>query len=91
MNETNNEQMDRLSRLSEKQPDLYAQLPAQAKISLGIYESTKPTANNGLSSDELLRLRGLKQRIAEDVLSPSERISVALKISEMEKNINANK
>jgi hypothetical protein len=80
--ETNN-QMEQLARLSEKQPDLYAQLPAQAKISLGIYESTKPTTN-GLSADDRLRLAALNRRVAQDNLSPQERTSLAIEILNLE-------
>jgi hypothetical protein len=87
MNEFNqNEQMELLLEAKQNQPDLYAQLPAQAKISLGIYESTKPTAT-GLTTDELLRLAGLKRRIVQDVLSPSERTVTALEILNLEKTI----
>ncbi len=89
MNEFNkNEQMEQLARLSEKQPDLYAQLPATTKISLGIYESGKQRATHaGLTPDEHLRLRGLKQSIAGDNLSPKELIVMALEITNLEKNI----
>jgi sRNA-binding protein len=88
MNEKLNNEMEHLARLSDKQPELFAQLPAATKISLGIYQSTKTTANNGLSADELLRLRGLKQRIAQDILSPQERTVMALEILNLEeKNI----
>ncbi len=78
-----NEQFEILLRAKQKHPNLYAQLPATTKISLGIYESTKTTAN-GLTADELLRLRGFKQRISQDVLSPSERTSLALEIQTLE-------
>ncbi len=78
-----NEQMELLLTAKQKQPELYAQLPAATKMSVGIYESTKkPT--NGLTADELLRLRGFKQSISQDVLSPQERTAMALKISELE-------
>jgi hypothetical protein len=88
MNEFNkNEQMERLARLSEKQPDA---ISSEQRMSLGIYESTKPTTN-GLSADDRLRLAGLKQRIATDVLSPSERTSLAIEISNLEKNTGDNK
>jgi hypothetical protein len=83
-------EMELLLQAKQKQPDLYAQLPATTKMSLGIYESTKPTTN-GLSADEHLRLAGLKQRIATDVLSPSERTSLAIEISNLEKNTGDNK
>jgi hypothetical protein len=83
-----NEQMELLLQAKQNQPERFAQLPAQAKIAVGIYEGTKPTANNGLTADELLRLRGLKRRIAEDVLSPGERTSLAIEIINLEqKNI----
>ncbi len=83
--ETDNE-MELLIKAKQNQPDLYAQLPATTKISLGIYESTKTTAN-GLSSDDCLRLAGLKQSVAQDNLSPSERTVMALEITNLEKNI----
>ncbi len=84
MNEfqTDNE-MELLIKAKQNQPELYAQLPATTKISLGIYESTKPTTT-GLSADDRLRLAGLKQRITTNNLSSGERISLALKISELE-------
>jgi hypothetical protein len=87
--ETNLE-MEYLRKLREQQPEVYDNLPATTKISLGIYESTKPTTNE-LTTDDRLRLRGFKQRIAQDNLSPSERTSLALKILELEKNIGENK
>jgi hypothetical protein len=83
--------MEQLAQLSEKQPELFAQLPAVTKMSLGIYESAKPTTN-GLSADDRLRLAGLKQRIAQDILSPSERTVMALEILNLEeKNIGDKK
>jgi hypothetical protein len=78
-----NNEMELLLKAKQNQPDLYAQLPAQAKISLGIYESTKPTTN-GLSADERLRLAGLKQSVARDVLSPQERITKSVEILNLE-------
>ncbi len=78
-----NNEMELLLQAKQNQPDLYAQLPAQAKISLGIYESTKPTTN-GLPADDRLRLAGLKQRIVQDNLSPSERTVTALEILNLE-------
>jgi hypothetical protein len=84
MNEKLNNEMELLLQAKQNQPDLYAQLPAATKISLGIYESAKPAANNELSADERLRLAGLKQRIATDVLSPGERTSLAIEILNLE-------
>ncbi len=78
-----NEQMELLLEAKLNKPQLYAQLPATTKMQLGIYESTKTTAN-GLTADELLQLRGFKQRISQDILTPQERTSLALKISELE-------
>ncbi len=81
--ETNNE-MEQLARLSEKQPDA---ISSEQRMSLGIYEIAKQHhARTGLSADDRLRLGGLKQRIAQDKLSPSERTSLALEILELEKN-----
>ncbi len=80
--EANNE-LELLLRAKQNQPELYAQLPATTKMSLGIYESTKPKTN-GLSADEKLRLAGLKQRIATDNLKPNERTSLALEILDLE-------
>ncbi len=78
--------MELLIKAKQNQPDLYAQLPATTKISLGIYESTKkPT--NGLTTDDRLRLAGLKKSIAQDVLSPQERTVMALEITNFEKRI----
>ncbi len=84
MNEfqTDNE-MELLIKAKQNQPELYAQLPATTKISLGIYESTKPTTN-GLSADDRLRLAGLKQSVAQDVLSPQERITKSVEILNLE-------
>jgi hypothetical protein len=82
MNETNNEQMERLSRLSEKQPDA---ISSEQRMSLGLYQIAKQRATHaGLSSDELLRLRGLKLSVARDVLSPQERITKSVEISNLE-------
>jgi hypothetical protein len=85
MNEFNqNEQMEQLARLSEKQPNA---ISAEQRISLGLYQIAKQHATtNGLTADERLRLAGLKQRIASDVLSPSERITKSLEIQNLEKN-----
>lgn len=80
--ETDN-QMEQLARLSEKQPDA---ISSEQRMSLGIYESTKPTTN-GLSADEHLRLAGLKQSVARDVLSPQERIIKSIEISNLEERI----
>jgi hypothetical protein len=84
MNEfkTDNE-MELLRKLHEQQPEIYAQLPATTKISLGIYESTK-TTTNGLTADERLKLAGLKQSVARDVLSPQERITKSVEILNLE-------
>jgi hypothetical protein len=83
MNEFNkSEQMERLARLSEKQPDA---ISSEQRMSLGIYQIAQQRATHaGLTPDEHLRLRGLKQSIAADNLSSGERISLALKISELE-------
>ncbi len=83
--ETNNK-MELLARLSEKQPDA---ISSEQRMSLGIYEIAKQhAAANGLSADERLRLRGLKQSIATDNLSPSARTVMALEILNLEqKNI----
>jgi hypothetical protein len=80
--EVNNE-MELVLQAKRNQPELFAQLPATTKIAVGIYASTKPSTN-GLSADDRLRLAGFKQRIAQDNLSPTERTSLALKISELE-------
>jgi hypothetical protein len=78
-----NNEMELLIKAKQNQPDLYAQLPATTKMSLGIYESTK-TTTNGLSADDRLRLAGLKQSVAKDNLSAQERITKSLEISELE-------
>ncbi len=81
--ETNN-QMEQLTRLSEKQPDA---ISSEQRMSLGLYQIAKQHhVNTGLSADERLRLAGLKQRIAQDNLSPGERTSLALEIINLEKN-----
>jgi hypothetical protein len=80
--ETDNE-MELLIKAKQNQPELYAKLPAATKMSLGIYESTK-TTTNGLSADDRLRLAGLKQSVARDVLSPSERITKSVEILNLE-------
>jgi hypothetical protein len=83
MNEKLNNEMELLIKAKQNQPDLYAQLPATTKMQVGLYQSTKITTN-GLSADDRLRLAGLKQRIATDVLSPGERTSLALEILNLE-------
>jgi hypothetical protein len=85
-----NVEMERLLIAKQNQPDIFAQIPATTKMSVGIYESGKPTTNE-LSEAELLRLRGLKQSITEQNLTPSERTSLALEIFRMEKNNDTNK
>jgi hypothetical protein len=83
-----NEYLELLLRTKKTQPDLYAKIPAAAKMSLGIYEGEKARAvNTGLTTDEVLRLRGLKLSIASDNLSPSERITKSLEITNLEKRI----
>ncbi len=85
----NNNEMEQLARLSEKQPDA---ISSEQRMSLGLYQIAKQNAvNTGLSADERLRLRGLKQRIATDILPSSERISLALEISQLEKNNDTHK
>jgi hypothetical protein len=84
--ETNN-QMEQLARLSEKQPDA---ISSEQRMSLGIYESTKPTTN-GLSADDRLRLAGLKQSVARDVLSPQERITKSVEILNLEEKNTGDK
>jgi hypothetical protein len=93
MNEFNqNEQMELLLQAKQKQPQLYAQLPAATKMALGIYQNEKQNATaNGLTADEHLRLRGLKLSLAKDNLPPSERISKSLEIQNLEKNITGDK
>ncbi len=81
--ETDNE-MELVLQAKRNQPELFAQLPATTKIAVGIYASTKPSTN-GLTTDDRLRLRGLKQSIAQDNLSPSERTVMALEITNLEK------
>jgi hypothetical protein len=80
--ETDNE-MELLIKAKQNQPELFAQLPATTKIAVGIYASTKPSTN-GLSADDRLRLAGLKQSVAQDVLSPQERITKSVEISNLE-------
>ncbi len=80
-----NEQMELLLQAKQKQPDLYSKLPPATKMALGIYQNEKQsTVRTELTTNELLRLRGLKLSIASDNLSPQERTSLALKISELE-------
>jgi hypothetical protein len=82
--ETDN-QMEQLARLSEKQPDA---ISSEQRMSLGIYQiAQQRAANTGLTPDEHLRLRGLKQSIAGDVLSPQERIIKSIEISNLEELI----
>ncbi len=83
--ETDSE-MELVLQAKRNQPELFARLPATTKIAVGIYESTKTTAN-GLSADDRLRLRGLKQSVAQDVLSPQERIIKSIEISNLEERI----
>jgi hypothetical protein len=86
--ETDNE-MEILLRAKQNQPELYAKLPAATKMSLGIYESTKTTTNK-LSANEILQLRGLKQSLAQDNLSPSERITKSVEILNLEEKNKKN-
>ncbi len=86
--ETDN-QMEILLKAKQNQPELYAKLPAATKMSLGIYESTK-TTTNGLSADDRLKLAGLKQSIAQDVLSPQERITKSVEILNLEEKNKKN-
>jgi hypothetical protein len=80
-----NEEMELFIRAKKHQPELFAQLQPAQKMQLGIYEGEKARAvNTGLTSEEVLRLRGLKLSIASDNLSPQERTTLALKISELE-------
>jgi hypothetical protein len=81
--ETNN-QMELLERIAEKQPGVLT--PSQ-KMQLGLWQSSQKRATNGLSADERLRLRGLKQRLATDILTPGERTSLAIEILNLEREI----
>jgi hypothetical protein len=84
--ETDNE-MEMLIKARQNQPDLYSKLPPATKMSLGIYQDAKAqTARAGLTPDEQLKLRGLKQRIATDILTPGERTAMAIEILNLEKN-----
>ncbi len=78
--ETNN-QMEQLARLSEKQPDA---ISSEQRMSLGLWQSSQELATTGLTTDDRLRLAGFKQQISQDILTPQERTSLALKISELE-------
>ncbi len=77
---------ERLLQAKQNQPELFAQLPATAKMAVGLYQNSKKPAVR-LSADARLRLAGLRQRIAQDNLSPSERTVMALEITNLEKNI----
>ncbi len=81
-----NHEMELLLQAKQNQPKLFEQLSPTTKMSLGIYESTKPSTN-GLTTDDRLRLRGLKQSVARDVLSPQERIIKSIEISNLEERI----
>ncbi len=83
MNDFNkNEQMELLERIAAKQPDA---ISSEQRMSLGIYQDAKAQADPaGLTTDEMLQLRGLKKSIAQDNLSPQQRTSLALKISSLE-------
>jgi hypothetical protein len=84
--ETDNK-MEQIARLSEKQPDA---ISSEQRMALGLYQTAKTTAN-GLTADELLVLRGFKQSILRDILTPNERTIMALEIQNLEKRIGANK
>jgi hypothetical protein len=80
-----NEAMELLMQAKKHQPELFAQIPPTQKMQLGIYEGEKARAvNTGLTSEEVLRLRGLKLSIASDVLSPQERIIKSIEILNLE-------
>ncbi len=80
-----NEKFELLLKAKKHQPDLYAQVSPSAKIAVGIYENEKERATSrALTTDDVLRLRGLKQRLATDVLSPLERSSMAIEIFNLE-------
>jgi hypothetical protein len=76
-----NERMERLARLSEKQPDA---ISSEQRMSLGLHELAQHHATNGLTADDRLKLAGLKQSLAQDVLSPSERITKSVEILNLE-------
>ncbi len=81
---TNNE-MEILLTARKDQPEVFAALPPAMKMSVGLYESGKERPRpHELTPDEKLKLAGLKKSIAQDVLSPLERTSIALEILEME-------
>ncbi len=84
-----NNEMERLIKAKENQPEEFAQLPATMKMAGGIYQNAKQQAEKQpMSAEDKLRLNGLKQQIARDILSPHERTILALEISELEKKIN---
>ncbi len=81
---TNNE-MEYLAKLCEKQPELFAQLPPSQKMAVGIYESAKASGEEKvLTPDEVSHLRQLKKAITEQNLTASERLSLSLKILQLE-------
>jgi hypothetical protein len=83
-----NEQMELMERIAATQPGVLS--PSQ-KMQLGIWRSSQKRATNGLSTDELLQLRGLKKSIATDILTPNERTIMALEIQNFEKKMGENK
>ncbi len=84
--------MEILVKARQEQPNLYSQLPATTKMSVGIYENDKQNSVViGLTGDERLRLRGLKLSVAHDNLPPSERITKSLEITNLEKKLTGDK
>ncbi len=80
-----NEQFELLLAARTNKPDIYRQLTPTQKMAIGIYENEKERATSrALTTDDVLRLRGLKQRLATDVLSPLERSSMAIEIFNLE-------
>jgi hypothetical protein len=80
-----NEQFELLLAARTSQPEIYRQLTPTQKMAIGIYENEKERAPSlALTTDDVLRLRGLKQRLATDVLSPLERSSLAIEILNLE-------
>ncbi len=82
---TNND-MEFLRKLREQQPEVYDQLPVQKKMALGYYLETKKEPEE-ITKEELNQIKELKSRADAADITPFERMTVGLQITELERKI----
>ncbi len=86
-----NDQMESLLRARKEQPELFAQLPATTKMSLGIYQNGKElAAKKEPTQADVARIRELKEQLTAPGITPFRRTALAYELETLEEKINAN-